>query len=381
MVKARLSWIAFSVALMLAAPLFVSSGTLNAEGLSAHQVNAFQACTPRYSLTGPDRDCPDFANQTEAQCFYLAAGGPSRDPHRLDSNNNGLACEDSLPPGPPSAPTPRPPAQPACTMFPETGKTVCGRFLAYWREHGGLPQQGFPISEEMQEQSDTDGKMYKVQYFERAVFESHLENPAPNDVLLSLLGNFLYKQKYPGGAPNQEANNTAGSVLFRETGKRVGGKFLAYWQKNGGLAQQGFPISEEFQERSELDGNTYTVQYFERAVFELHPEKQPPFDVLLSQLGTFQYKAKYSATGEAKVEIANIEFNPKELTVAPGTKVTWTQRDTAPHTVVSRSDPKVLNSPFMDKVGDIYSFTFTNPGTYEYWCTVHPEMVAKVIVN
>ena len=76
-----------------------------------------------------------------------------------------------------------------------------------------------------------------------------------------------------------------------------------------------------------------------------------------------------------------IQFKPQELTVVKGTRVTWTQREAAPHTVVSRSEPKVLNSPFMDKVGDKYSYTFTNPGTYEYLCTVHPEMVARVIVK
>jgi hypothetical protein len=43
----------------------------------------------------------------------------------------------------------------------------------------------------------------------------------------------------------------------------------------------------------DLNGKPYTVQYFERAVFELHPENKSPYDVLLSQLGTFQYKARY----------------------------------------------------------------------------------------
>jgi len=185
--------------------------------------------------------------------------------------------------------------------FTETGKTVQGKFLEYWDKNGGLTQQGYPISNEMQEKSDTDGKTYTVQYFERAVFESHLENQAPNDVLLSLLGVFLYKQKYPNGAPNQTSNNQAGSRLFPETGKRVGGVFLDYWNKNGGLAQQGLPISDEFNEVSDLDGKTYKVQYFERAVFESHPENQAPYDVLLSQLGTFRYRDNYlkSSSGPA----------------------------------------------------------------------------------
>ncbi len=72
---------------------------------------------------------------------------------------------------------------------------------------------------------------------------------------------------------------------------------MQYWLINGDIAQQGFPISDTFTEVSELDGKQYTVQYFERAVFELHPEKAgTPYEVLLSQLGTFQYKAKYGKT-------------------------------------------------------------------------------------
>src|SRR6478736_5843406 len=83
------------------------------------------------------------------------------------------------------------------------------------------------------------------------------------------------------------------SRTFPETGKTVSGQFLTFWTGHGGLAQRGFPISEEMSEKSDLNGQTYTVQYFERAVFEGHPENQPPFDVLLSQLGTFQLRNKY----------------------------------------------------------------------------------------
>jgi hypothetical protein len=82
---------------------------------------------------------------------------------------------------------------------------------------------------------------------------------------------------------------------YEATGYAVCGAFLDYWKVHGGLAQQGYPISGEFTEQSDLDGKPYTVQYFERAVFEYHPENQPPYDVLLSQLGTFQYREKYGA--------------------------------------------------------------------------------------
>jgi len=179
-------------------------------------------------------------------------------------------------------------------FFPETGKSVQGSFLQYWTEHGGLAQQGYPISDQMQERSDTDGKTYTVQYFERAVFEMHPENRPPYDVLLSLLGTALYKEKHAGNAPSQSASRDANARLFTETGKTVGGNFLDYWNAHGGLAQQGYPISNEFTEKSALDGKEYTVQYFERAVFEMHPENAKPNDVLLSQLGTFSYRERYT---------------------------------------------------------------------------------------
>src|SRR5688500_20071631 len=84
-----------------------------------------------------------------------------------------------------------------------------------------------------------------------------------------------------------------GCQSFPQTGKQVCGRFLQYWQQNGGLAQQGLPLTGEFTEVSDLNGQSYTVQYFERAVFEKHPENRAPHDVLLSQLGTFQFKSKY----------------------------------------------------------------------------------------
>lgn len=93
-------------------------------------------------------------------------------------------------------------ADDSCQTFSQTGHTVCGDFLAYWQNHGGLAQQGYPISEPFDEKSETDGITHKVQYFERAVFEAHPENQPPNNVLLSLLGSQKYKAKYPKGAPS-----------------------------------------------------------------------------------------------------------------------------------------------------------------------------------
>jgi hypothetical protein len=76
----------------------------------------------------------------------------------------------------------------------------------------------------------------------------------------------------------------ASSRYFPETGFTVSGRFLAYWETNGGLALNGYPISEEREETLE-DGQSYRVQYFERVRLEYHPENQPPNDVLLGQFG------------------------------------------------------------------------------------------------
>ncbi|HWQ13481.1 MAG TPA: hypothetical protein VNL77_11810 [Roseiflexaceae bacterium] len=78
----------------------------------------------------------------------------------------------------------------------------------------------------------------------------------------------------------------AGCRHFPETGHNLCGAFLRYWQANGGLAVFGYPISEEFAELNRQDGNTYTVQYFERNRFEYHPELAGTrYEVLLGLLG------------------------------------------------------------------------------------------------
>ena len=69
--------------------------------------------------------------------------------------------------------------------FPETGQTVKGRFLQYWNEHGGLSQQGFPLTEEFVEVPELNGGEQGVQYFEGGVSEMQPENLPPNDRLLS----------------------------------------------------------------------------------------------------------------------------------------------------------------------------------------------------
>jgi hypothetical protein len=202
-------------------------------------------------------------------------------------------------------------AQADSRFFPETGHTVQGRFLAYWLAHGGLAQQGYPLSDEMREVSPADQKPYTVQYFERAVFEYHPENAAPYDVLLSLLGVFDYAARYPGGAPAQQAGADS-PRYFPETRHTVAGAFRRYWESHGGLPQQGYPLSDEFTGVSPLDGRPYTMQYFQRAVFERHPENAgTPYEVLLSQLGTFRYRARYQSLAIPPPAPGQAQFLPQ----------------------------------------------------------------------
>jgi hypothetical protein len=177
------------------------------------------------------------------------------------------------------------------TRYAETGHAVCLSMQSYWQQFGGVQQFGFPVSEGQREVSPSDGKTYLVQYFERARFELHPElKGTPYEVMISQLGTFQYNKAYPKGAPGQKQNQEAG-VLIPETGKWLGGAFRQRWERNGGLFVNGYPISDEFQERA-ADGKTYTVQYFERARFEFHPENPTPYNVLLGMLGKQALEAR-----------------------------------------------------------------------------------------
>lgn len=81
-----------------------------------------------------------------------------------------------------------------------------------------------------------------------------------------------------------------------------------------------------------------------------------------------------------EVKIDNFSFGPAALTVPVGTTVTWTNRDDIPHTVVSTDEPKAFKSKVLD-TDEKFSFTFTKAGTYPYFCSVHPKMTGKVIVQ
>lgn len=160
----------------------------------------------------------------------------------------------------PTDPLPAPnPAPPGVRYFADTGHTLRGGFREYWENHNGAVLLGLPLSEEFNEQY-TDGAGQTVQYFEQGVLEYHPEAAPggqirPRDVGPLLLDGRRFTPPPPGDGR-----------LFPATGFAVGGEFLRFWRDQDGAQAFGNPLSPPVQE----DGRT--VQYFERARFELHPE-------------------------------------------------------------------------------------------------------------
>jgi plastocyanin len=99
--------------------------------------------------------------------------------------------------------------------------------------------------------------------------------------------------------------------------------------------------------------------------------------VCLLALGTPKLGAA-DAPKPVEVNIDNFSFSPPTITVKAGTTVTWTNRDDIPHTVVA--DDKSFKSKVLD-TGEKFTFTPTKPGTYGYFCSIHPKMTAKLVVE
>jgi sortase (surface protein transpeptidase) len=189
---------------------------------------------------------------------------------------------------------PRALAQPDRRCFRETGYCIAGPIHSFWERNGGLPVFGFPITPQQIE--TIEGRPVELQWFERNRLELHPENQAPYDVLIGRMGEErLHRQRLDWKRLVVEP--AAPECRAFETGHAVCGEFLAAWRASGlnmdgdpsisepeSLALFGLPLSSPRQERLS-DGRTYTVQWFERARFELHPENAPPYNVLFGLLG------------------------------------------------------------------------------------------------
>ena len=78
------------------------------------------------------------------------------------------------------------------------------------------------------------------------------------------------------------------------------------------------------------------------------------------------------------VSVDNFTFNPQRLTIKAGSTVSWTNKDDIPHAIASVS--ALFRSKALD-TDDNYSFTFTTPGTYQYFCSLHPHMTGTIVVE
>ncbi len=314
--------------------------------------------------------------------------------------------------------------------FPETNLCISGRIREYWEQNGGLPVFGFPITPQREE--IIEGQPLQVQWFERNRLELHPENARPYDVLLGRLSTDLLKEQgrdwntFPKG---DATDNGEGSChYFEQTDQYVCGDILAMWQANGlemdgvsgfsyeeNLALFGLPLSGQVQETLE-DGNTYTVQWFERARFELHPEHDPPYNVLLGLLGNLVGPPDVSGTPTLleigiKGEELAFDTDTLEATIAEGEELTvvfentsqtqehsWvllnhndmdraeTFNDAAARFVDAKYIP-IHDAALMDMVlayspaiqpGESNTITFSapRPGEYLYICTVPGHFAA-----
>jgi plastocyanin len=104
---------------------------------------------------------------------------------------------------------------------------------------------------------------------------------------------------------------------------------------------------------------------------------------LLTGVSGFSAKARtfpepQAAPAMVAVKIDNFSFGPQSISIPAGTKVTWTNRDDIPHTVVSTEG--VFKSKVLD-TDESFSFTFDKPGAYPYFCSIHPKMTGQVVVK
>ena len=165
--------------------------------------------------------------------------------------------------------------------FPETDHTVKGEFLKKY-DSSSNPALifGYPITEVFQ----PAGSNLQVQYFQKARFELHPDNPPDQRIVIYPLGKYWFEKDKPGEGEKLPENYPA-CRFFPKTKHQVCYAFLDFFDENGGQAQFGNPLSDIVKFRGRL------VQYFEYARLEWHPERSSGLRVVLSNLGLFYFQA------------------------------------------------------------------------------------------
>jgi len=235
-------------------------------------------------------------------------------------------------------------AQTSQRCFSETNLCIEGRIREFWEQNGGLPVFGLPITPQ-QEQS-IEGEPRQVQWFERNRLELHPENERPYDVLLGRLGVDRLSQQGRDWFQFAKSTPQAGCRYFPETGHNVCDRNLKAWRAGGlefdgrpgkseaeSLGLFGLPLSDAQTET--IEGKQYTVQWFERARFELHPENAPPYDLLLGLLGRADDPA---ACGPPVQAHGGIWLSREEVARLPIAGPAWDQLKAAADSKLGKAD-------------------------------------------
>jgi hypothetical protein len=211
--------------------------------------------------------------------------------------------------------------------FPDTGHSVSGDFLvAYERASDPIKIYGYPITGVF----DNPLTNRKVQYFQRARFELHPDYPPELRVQLTHLGELMNK---PGNVLPVPQNHPA-CKYFQETNHQVCYAFLDFFEKNGGIAQFGYPISD-----IELRNERMT-QCFQMACFEWHPEQPSGQRVTLMDLGRLYFEA--SKENPRELLSGNEDFIPKTI-------LTLQVRAFSEKAVISKNSEQILHVIVQDQ--------------------------------
>jgi hypothetical protein len=259
-------------------------------------------------------------------------------------------------------------------FFRETNHNLFGIFLTYWNSRGGLPVFGYPISEEFEEASPTDGVTRIVQYFERARFEYHPNNPRGQQVQLGLLGRqYLEQSSVPAAArrpmPQLAVLGTATTSYFGSYSERVNNIARGAGRMNGLVVQPGgtfsfnASIGDTGSESGFVDGYAIVGGRLEKVV-----------GGGICQLSTTLYRAVFNA-GLQIVSRRNHSYVINFYENVAG----WDATVFAPYT-----DFKWRN----DSAGPVWIFTSTNPdkATVTYSLFGYPDgrkttMVGPQVTN
>jgi plastocyanin len=272
--------------------------------------------------------------------------------------------------------------------FPETNVCMSGRFEKFWERNGGLPVFGYPISLRRSQLNVDTGKAYPTQLFERNRFELHADQLPPYDVLLGRLGVARLAAlgrdwtTFPKARPETPH-------FFAETGHAIGHvPFWNYWSKHGlnidgtpgfsyaeSLALFGYPISEP-QMETNASGDTVLTQWFERARFEDHGAK----GVLLGLLGSELSEPQSTPEAEIAMGVNDFGYERPSIQTTLGGTVTWRFVGPSIHRLVDGTGLNLYDSGPQEP-GASFTWTFSSAGSFEYRCSLHPEMLGIVRVS